>query len=71
MAIKSSYVLAPEPEKITKAKSSLTYGTPCINGYEMILDLLLRIYAKKEDVTGVLDVMKENLKTDINSEQVR
>ena len=37
----------------------------------MILDLLLRIYAKKEDVTGVLDVMKENLKTDINSEQVR
>ena len=29
MAIRSSSVLAPEPEKITKTKSILTFGTPC------------------------------------------
>ena len=33
MAIRSSSVLAPEPEKITKTKSRLTYGTPCSNRY--------------------------------------
>ena len=52
--VRISYVCAPEPEKLAKTKSSVTYGTPCIylSIYLSNLSIYIFIYrvSKKKSV---------------------